>query len=121
MVNKSKAKGTAFETWVLAHLRRALPHFVAERLPLVGNLDQGDLVIVDGVGNRSYVLEAKAVQRMDLPSHLAEAKAEAENYAAVRGKDPLTVFGVVVLKRRRAPVGGSYVIMDLDTFVRMVD
>lgn len=120
MVNRSRAKGTAFETAVVRHLRDLLPRTSVERLPLLGNADQGDLVVVDPARLRHYVLEAKATQRIDLAGAVAQAAAEAANYAAARNLDDGDVFGAAVIKRRNHSVNRSYVVMELDTFARLV-
>lgn len=73
MVNRSKTKGTRWETAIVDHLRRnGAPH--AERRALAGELDRGDIAGVVGV-----VIEAKAEARQNLAGWLAEAEAERVN------------------------------------------
>lgn len=121
MANPSKAKGTKFETDVVRFFRERLPGRIVERLPQLGNLDQGDLVVVDPPALRHFVVEAKAVKRLDFAGFLTEAQAEADNYAAARTLTEDEVFPVVVAKRRYQPTARSYVVMDLDTFARLID
>ena len=59
MVNKSKAKGTAAETRIVNYLRAA--GINADRQPLKGNNDEGDIWFVNKRGsNRKKILEVKA-------------------------------------------------------------
>lgn len=76
---------------------------------MAGNLDQGDICISEWP---DWVFEAKDRQRLDLAGAVDEAKIEAEN-AGVK-------YGAAILKRAKKGVQHSYVVMDLDTFTRMM-
>lgn len=105
-------KGPRFETELLNGLRQS--GLDVERLRLAGKLDEGDLVIKD-LGH-VYVVEAKATARIDLPGYIAEAKAEAINYAAARGVNYDSVTPIVIVKRRGRGLLDAYVVTDVRTF-----
>ncbi len=102
-MNKSKARGTSWESAIVDFLRgRGFPH--AERRALQGNLDRGDIAGAPGV-----VIEAKSCARLDLAGWLDEAEVERANDRAD--------LGVVWFKRRgKTSAGKGYVLMDGDTF-----
>ena len=84
-MSASKAKGTKWESAIVAHLRaNGFPH--ADRQPLRGNRDAGDLALTAGV-----VAEIKAVSKGGTGQPPAQllgswmAQAEAERF--VRGHD----------------------------------
>lgn len=98
MTNRSKARGTAAETAVVAYLqRRGWPH--AERRALAGNLDRGDVAGVAGV-----VLEVKNCAKHDLAGWTAEAKVEQANAGA-------TIGAVVAKKRGTTDPGEFYAVL----------
>lgn len=74
-MNRSKRKGTAWESAVVAYLRTWWPN--AERRALSGSADQGDVAGVIGV-----CIEAKAATSRDLPAWLRELDAEVINSQA---------------------------------------
>lgn len=85
-MNKSKAKGTAAESAVVAYLRTAgFRH--AERLALQGAYDRGDITGIPGI-----VVEVKAEQTYTLSSWLQECRTEVDNAQAD--------FGFVAAKPR---------------------
>jgi uncharacterized 2Fe-2S/4Fe-4S cluster protein (DUF4445 family) len=103
-MNKSKAKGTAFETLVVNFFkRRGFPH--VERRALFGHLDRGDIAGVPGV-----VIECKAEQRIDLAGYMDQVVKEVGNASADTG--------VAIVKRRNHSVERAYVVMELQQFVR---
>ena len=102
MTNKSKQKGTAFESAIVAYLKEWWPN--VERRALSGNLDRGDIAGIDGV-----VIEAKNAQKMDLSGWSNETAAEVVNAAAD--------LGILVVKRRMKPVSEAYAIMPLRSVV----
>lgn len=107
MANRSKAKGTGWESAIVTYLRdRGWPH--AERRTLSGANDRGDIAGIVGV-----VVEAKACKSHDLAGWLTEANREAAN----DGAD----LGVVWAKRRgfTSPANG-YVLMDGATFTELL-
>lgn len=79
MVNRSKAKGTAWETAVVNALTKD-GHRGVERRALQGALDKGDIAGIHGV-----VIECKNAQRIDLAGWLDEAEAERINAGAWLG------------------------------------
>ncbi len=114
--NKSnKARGTRFESEVADYLQSL--GVDAKRLPRTGVKDIGDISfpMKDGV---HIVVEAKNRAKMDLPTFLEEANAEANNYSekypAVSATYPL-----VVVKRRGKGVHRSYAVFDLDELINM--
>jgi hypothetical protein len=98
MVNRSKIKGTRWETAIVDHLRlNGAPH--VERRALAGVLDRGDIAGLPGV-----VIEAKSAARQDLAGWLAEAEAERINDRAE--------VGFVWAKRvGRTSAGDGYIVM----------
>jgi len=109
-----KRKGSAFETGILKFLR--LKGLMAERLRLAGKDDEGDIVCM--VAGAPYIFELKATAKMDLPQFWREAVAEAANYAKARGIDPAPPAYVIV-KRRMASLDQSWVIQDLNQWLKV--
>ena len=106
VVNRSKRKGTQFETDVVDYLRaNGFPY--AERRALRGTLDAGDIAGVVG-----WALEAKACKEFDLAGWAAEAEQEAKNAGAR--------WWAVIAKRRMRPTGDAYVVMTLSQFCRFL-
>lgn len=107
MTNRSKAKGTAFESDVVAFFQEhGYPH--AERRALAGNVDKGD---VTGLGP-DWVIECKAVREITLAAFVDEAETERKNAGAK--------YGVAVVKRRGKNVAKAYAVMELDRFVELM-
>lgn len=106
-MNKSKIKGTSWESEIVRYLRECgVPS--AERRALHGNHDRGDLAGIPGV-----VVEAKNAARLDLAGWLDEAEIEQRNDHAD--------LGVVWFKRRgRTSAGRGYVLMSGDAFVGLL-
>ena len=113
MSTYGKRKGSAFETGILKWLRSK--GVLAERLRLAGKDDEGDIVCF--VAGKPYVFELKATAKMDLPQFWREATAEAANYAKARGITPVPPAYVIV-KRRMAGLEQSWVIQDLDQWLK---
>lgn len=107
MVNRSKAKGTAWERAVVDFLQqRGWPN--AERRATNGRLDRGDIAGIVGV-----VIEAKNARAMDLAGWWAETQAEVANDRARHG--------VMWLKRRgKTSAGDGWVVMDGETLVALL-
>ena len=105
-MNRSKAKGTRFESDVVAYLREHGFRY-AERRALAGNADRGDIAGVPGVA-----IECKAVQRIELATFVDESQREAANAGAG--------LGVTVVKRRQKSTGDAYVVMPLSAFVALI-
>ena len=102
-MNKSKRKGTAWETEVVNHLKaNGFPQ--VERRALMGNKDCGDIA---GIPN--WILECKAEKNFSLSTYMKEVEAERSN----AGVD----YGAAILKRPRANVSEAYVILPLHAFL----
>jgi hypothetical protein len=107
-MSASKAKGTRHESAIVQFLREH-GFTYADRVPLSGTKDRGDVT----VGPGSPVIEAKNQARHSLAEWLDEANAEAVNARAP--------FGVVWAKRRgKGCVGDGYVVMDGHTFALLL-
>lgn len=116
MSAKNKRKGSLFETSILKWFRSKGVN--AERLRLAGKDDEGDLVAI--VAGQPYIFELKATVKMDLPQFWREATTEAANYAKARGLDTVPPAYVIV-KRRMAGLDQSWVIQDLNQWLRVTD
>ena len=114
MSAKNKAKGSLFETGVLKWLRSK--GLNAERLRLAGKDDEGDIVCM--VAGQPYVFELKATVKMDLPQFWREATVEAANYAKARGLDAVPP-AYVIIKRRMAGLDQSWVVQDLNQWLKV--
>lgn len=110
----NKRKGSLFETGILKFLR--VRGVLAERLRLAGKDDEGDIVCI--VAGQPYIFELKATAKMELPRFWREATMEAANYAKARNLDKVPPAYVIV-KRRNAGLEQSWVIQDLDQWLRM--
>lgn len=115
MSARNKRKGAEFETDVLKWLRLQ-DNITAERLSKAGAKDEGDIV-VDSETTGLYILELKNRQKLDLPVFWEEAQVEAENYAKARGLGEVPPAFVIV-KRRQQRIGKSWVIQNLDQWVK---
>ena len=109
----NKAKGASFEIDVMKWFRSL--GVLAERLRLAGKDDEGDLVCV--VSGSTYILELKNTARLDLPEFWRQAEVEALNYAKARGIGEVPLHYVVV-KRRNAPIKDSWVITNLEQWLK---
>jgi len=98
-MSKSKAKGTAFERLIADHLAQYWPF--ADRAPLTGNKDRGDISGTPGI-----VWELKNAKTLRLSEWLDEAETERDNASAE--------VGVLVVKRRGyARPGDQYAVVSL--------
>ena len=109
----NKAKGAAFEIDVMKWLRSF--KVVVDRLRLAGKDDEGDLVCV--IAGQSYILELKNTARLDLPEFWRQAQVEALNYAKARGIGEVPPAYVIV-KRRNAGIEKSWVVCDLEQWLK---
>ena len=103
-MSKSKQKGTAFETAVVRFLQEnGFPY--AERAPLSGNKDRGDIT-----GTPGLVWECKNHKTLELAKWMQETLVETVNANADAG--------ILVVKRRgQGDLGHQYAIVDLATMV----
>jgi len=106
-VNRSKAKGTSWESAIVDFLSdRQWPN--VERRALTGSNDRGDIA-----GIPRCVIEAKNAARFDLAGWVAEATKERNNAQAL--------FAAVWAKRRgKASPKDGYVIMTGEDFVTLL-
>jgi hypothetical protein len=118
-INRSKARGTAFETDVVNYLNAyGIP---VRRMPPAGSKDVGDVQTFDG----QWVFEIKNTKSIDLAGACDELDAEmlnADNAAlksAKRGDNPV-VRGAAIIKRVRKNVSEAYVVMPLREFADLI-
>ncbi|MER5501334.1 hypothetical protein ABT096_29595 [Streptomyces sp. NPDC002561] len=107
MSNSSKAKGTAWESAVVAYLREH-HNPTAHRNVQMGRLDIGDIA-----GYYLHALEAKAEKEITLSTYIAQANKEAGHAGQP--------FGCAVVKRRMKGAADGYVVRDLCTDVRLMN
>jgi len=104
-VNRSKQKGTAFESALVDYLRaNGFPR--AERRAQRGTLDAGD------IAGLPATIEAKNCKLTELGPWMDEAKTEAKNAG--------TALYAVVHKRRQHSTAESFVTLPLHLFVEML-
>lgn len=107
-MSAAKAKGTRWESAVVAFLRDH-GFTYADRVPLSGSRDRGDVT----VGPGSPVIEAKNQARHSIAEWLDEANAEAAHARAP--------FGVAWFHRRgKGSPGDGFVVMDGATFALLL-
>jgi hypothetical protein len=107
-MNRSKAKGTAWERRIVEHLRaNGWPD--AERRVLHGNTDLGDVVN----GPAPLTIEAKNAKTVCLAEWVDEAIAEAANVG--NGS-----IGVVMFPRRNHAIGKGYAVLRIDDLLDLV-
>jgi len=108
MTNRSKQKGTAWETALVAWLREhGFPY--AERRTLAGKHDKGDVSGIPGV-----VLEAKNCVTWTPSEWIGELQTEMAN----AGVD---VGAVVIRRRGTTDAGRAYALLPLEVFVRLLE
>jgi Holliday junction resolvase len=106
VVNPSKARGTAWERRLADYLRdHGFPY--ADRLPLRGSKDVGDIGGVPG-----FVIECKSHKQIDLATWVDEAVVEKLN---ARSR-----FAAVIFPRRSCKTERAYVVMELRDFVDLI-
>lgn len=112
----NKRKGSGWEVELVDYFRGL--DLVAERLRLSGTNDEGDLWFVKD--NKFYIVEAKNTKGFNPGVWIKEAVVEAQNWLTKR-KSTKPVIPIVIAKRRQHGVGKAYVIMELDTFMEVLD
>lgn len=113
----AKQAGSAFERLISDFLRDNLGNYLSEAIdkqPKMGAKDLGDVANVRTQNGRKVVVECKDYGgRLEAPQWLREAEAERENAKAF--------VGVVIAKRRgTTKPGEQYVLMDVDTLVKLL-
>ena len=106
-MSKSRAKGTAWESAIVGYLR-AKGYHRAERRALAGAQDKGDIHLP------GLMIEAKALRDITLASIMDEVVAQTAHC------EPGTL-GVAWIKRRNKGIDRSYVVMEPDTFLALVE
>lgn len=114
MANPSKVKGSRYEKEVQEWLRAKGE--ACERTAQTGKDDEGDLFVVDD--GWYWLIENKAVQRIDLASFVDQALVERDNFAKARGIDPFRVMPLSIIKRRNKPIEMSYCVTTLGEYWR---
>ena len=114
-MNKPKAQGTRWETYIVAQLNKRFLR--GKRLPELGANDEGDIEFTDSHGKR-WVIEAKATQTLNVTRVLGKAKAKS------RG-DFTVLFWKRIVKKEGKKVRQSdgekeVVIMSMHDFLYLV-
>ena len=105
-MNRSKQKGTAFESEVVTYLQEH-GHPTAERRALTGSQDRGD---ISGVPN--WTLECKNRKALDFAGAVDEAAIE-----AINAKTP---FFAAIVKRPRKNIRDAYAVMPYFQLVALI-
>jgi len=117
MANPNKRRGTAFETSVTGLIRERLgPEVECFRPAQAGSLDVGDIHLFG-----DFILQCKdwaSWSKQNVYNFVDDANKQAGHASRDRG--------VVVIKRRRGKgssgaLGSSLVVLDLDTFIEILD
>ena len=113
-MNRSKDKGTSFESQVVEYMRNRLQDERIERRTLSGKNDRGD---VSGIyiRGKACVLECKNHRKMELSTWMDEAEEERGNADAE--------YAFVIHKRRgcgEKRMGETYVTTDLETLCALI-
>lgn len=107
MTNRSRDKGTSWETAIVNYLREH-DWIHAERRARRGNHDAGDVAGVAGV-----CIEAKAEKKITLREYIEETLVEQTNANAA--------IGVAWIKRpRKTSPGSGYVVMTGSQFIQLL-
>ncbi len=113
MTNRSKQKGTAWESAIVTWLRDHGRPFV-ERRTLNGASDRGDIAGIPAV-----VIEAKAARTLLISTWLKELDAEIANDKA-RSKDELTTGALWLKAKGKTSAGDGYIIMRPDVWLALL-
>ena len=106
MSNPSKAKGTRWENSVAKFLRDN-GFTEAFRLAPAGDLDAGD-----SGGGPGWAFECRDRAKHDLSKNVKDANERAKNKGAK--------WGCAVMRKRQHPVEDGYVVLDLKTFISVL-
>lgn len=112
----NKRKGSGWEVELVDYFRDR--DLVAERLRLTGSADEGDLWFFKD--KKFFVVEAKNTKGFLPGQWIKEAVVEAENWLKKR-KSKGPAIPIVIAKRRQHGVGKAYVILELDTFMEVIE
>lgn len=114
MTNRSKQKGTSFESLIRDYLKEEWSDII-ERMPLSGNEDRGDIsnFRVGSKGQHLIACELKNRAQLSLAQWVKEAQEEAKNYGAVAG--------VTVFKRKgKGAAADQYVVVTLSDLLTIL-
>lgn len=109
-----KRRGNGFETDLVRWLREQ--GYMAERLPLTGARDEGDLYFYDAPRKLYVLIEAKAPGKdgkINLTGWLKELRVEVEHFAKARNLPTEQVHGYLVIKARSKPISEAFVVSTL--------
>lgn len=121
-MNKPKAQGTGWESKLVGILN-GLEGVFAQRLAEGGSTDEGDIEMIDPLGQR-WVIEARARERQNVTRALAKARAKAGDEAkhTVLAWKRLVKGEGWVKGQRRVPDGEPVVVvMTLDTYLALIE
>jgi hypothetical protein len=108
VTNRNKAKGTKWESDIVRYLKaNGIPS--AHRVAQTGRDDSGD---IHGVS--PFILQAKDLASVTDGARIGVAGANSQ--AAIARES----YGAAVVKRRNHSAANAYVVMDLETFTRML-
>lgn len=119
MVNKSKIKGTAYETETVNRLRER--GHEAERIALAGGDDEGDVHVYIKHGSNIVsraIIECKNVKQINLSAFVDQAITERDTYCKKRGLDPSEVDAVAFVKRRNHGWEKGYAVTTVDQWLK---
>ena len=105
-MSKQRAKGTLWESTIVKYLQEHGHPFV-ERRAMAGAHDRGD------INMPGMMIEAKALKTITLSTIMDEVAHQTANC-------PPGTVGVAWIKRPRASIDRSYVVMDPATFLRLL-
>ena len=109
-----KRRGAKFEIDLVDWLRAR--GYDAERLPLTGAKDEGDLYGRHPASRRTVCIEAKAPgagNGIDLGGWMKEIATETANFCAARGINPADVTPLLVIKALGKTLDDAYVVQRL--------
>jgi hypothetical protein len=108
MTNRSKAKGTTFESEVV-RLAKEMGYAKARRIALAGTNDQGD---VDLLGDMTVIIECKAHAAWS-DGQVIVWLGDTERERVNAGAD----HGFLVLKRPRKPIEHAWAVSTVDVYM----
>lgn len=116
-MSKSKQQGTAWESWIVNEYNSKSPGGWAERIAEGGEHDRGDIRIVTEL-DEEWIIEAKATERLNVTRVLNKARKKSRILNTVLIWKRLVKNGT---QRRGADGEKVVVVMDLDTFWRLIN
>jgi hypothetical protein len=114
MANRSKAKGTSFETLIKNYLNDK-GFKKAHRTALTGGDDAGDIHGIERPDGHKAILQCKNHKKYDLSGWLDDTVEQ-----AARANDAVPALVVKRAGKGEKAVGDSYVVMRLSDFVELL-